>query len=74
MHLADIPVFAAGLKKQGIPGLLGSAVLKHMLLVYNGSSGHFTLAVSSPGDTSTPCYPLSNITLVSLRTLRNQRL
>jgi hypothetical protein len=48
-HLADVPVFATGLKNQGIPGLIGRDVLQHMLLVYNGYSGDFTLAVSSPG-------------------------
>ena len=74
VHIADVPVFATGLKKQGIHGLLGRDVLQHMLLVYNGYSGHLTLAVSSTGDTSTPCYPLEHITLVSLLTLRNQRL
>jgi predicted aspartyl protease len=45
VHIADVPVFATGLKKQGIHGLIGRDVLKHMLLVYNGYSGHFTLAV-----------------------------
>jgi hypothetical protein len=45
VHIADVPVFATGLKKQGIGGLIGRDVLKHMLLVYNGYSGHFTLAV-----------------------------
>jgi len=45
VHLPDVPVFATGLKKQGIHGLIGRDVLKHMLLVYNGYSGHFTLAV-----------------------------
>jgi predicted aspartyl protease len=44
-HLADVPVFATGLKNQGIQGLIGRDVLQHMLLVYNGYSGHFTLAV-----------------------------
>ena len=44
-HLADVPVFATGLKNQGISGLIGRDVLRHMLLVYNGYSGHFTLAV-----------------------------
>jgi len=47
-HLADVPVFATGLKNQGIHGLIGRDVLRHMLLVYNGYAGHFTLAVSSP--------------------------
>jgi hypothetical protein len=74
VHIADVPVFATGLKKQGLHGLLGRDVLQHMLLVYNGYAGHLTLAVSSTGDTSTPCYPLEHITLVSLRTLRSQRL
>ena len=44
-HLADVPVFATGFKNQGIAGLIGRDVLRHMLLVYNGYSGHFTLAV-----------------------------
>jgi predicted aspartyl protease len=44
-HIADVPVFATGLKNQGIHGLIGRDVLKHMLLVYNGYSGDFTLAV-----------------------------
>ena len=44
-HLADVPVFATGLKNQGIQGLIGRDVLQHMLLVYNGYAGHFTLAV-----------------------------
>ena len=44
-HLPDVPVFATGLKNQGISGLIGRDVLKHMLLVYNGYSGDFTLAV-----------------------------
>jgi hypothetical protein len=44
-HLADVPVFATGLNNQGIHGLIGRDVLRHMLLVYNGYSGHFTLAV-----------------------------
>jgi hypothetical protein len=74
VHIAAVPVFTTGLKKQGIHGLIGRDVLKHMLLVYNGYSGHLTLAVSSTGDTSTPCSPREHITLVSLRTLRNQRL
>lgn len=45
LHIADVPVFATGLKKQGIDGLIGRDVLKYMLLVYNGYAGHFTLAV-----------------------------
>jgi predicted aspartyl protease len=45
VHIADVPVFATGLKNQGIHGLSGRDVLKHMRLVYNGYSGHFTLAV-----------------------------
>ena len=56
-HLSDVPVFATGLQNQGIRGLIGRDVLKHLLLVSNGYSSHFTLAVSSPGDTSTPCSP-----------------
>jgi predicted aspartyl protease len=44
-HISDVPVFATGLKNQGIPGLIGRDVLRLMLLVYNGYSGHFTLAV-----------------------------
>ena len=44
-HLSDVPVFATGLKNQGIHGLIGRDVLQHMLLVYNGYSGDFTLAV-----------------------------
>jgi predicted aspartyl protease len=44
-HLSDVPVFATGLKNQGIHGLIGRDVLQHMLLVYNGYSGNFTLAV-----------------------------
>jgi hypothetical protein len=32
-------------QKQGIHGLIGRDVLQHMLLVYNGYSGDFTLAV-----------------------------
>lgn len=44
-HLADVPVFATGFKNQGIAGLIGRDVLRHMLLVYNGYSGDFTLAV-----------------------------
>lgn len=44
-HLADVPVFATGLNNQGIQGLIGRDVLQHMLLVYNGYSGDFTLAV-----------------------------
>jgi len=57
-HLADVPVFAKGLQNQGIHGLIGRDVLRHMLLVYNGYAAHCTLAVSSPGDTSTTCAPL----------------
>ena len=45
VHIADVPVFATGFKKQGIDGLIGRDVLRHMLLVYNGYAGHFTLAV-----------------------------
>jgi predicted aspartyl protease len=41
----DIQVFATGLANQGIQGLIGRDVLQHMLLVYNGYSGNFTLAV-----------------------------
>jgi hypothetical protein len=44
-HLADVPVFATGLKNQGISGLIGRDALKDMLLVYDGYAGHFTLAV-----------------------------
>ena len=44
-HIPDVPVFATGLKNQGIHGLIGRDVLRHMLLVYNGYSGDFTLAV-----------------------------
>jgi predicted aspartyl protease len=44
-HIPDVPVFATGLKNQGIHGLIGRDVLQHMLLVYNGYSGDFTLAV-----------------------------
>jgi len=57
-HLAEVPVCAKGLKNQGIYGLIGRDVLRHMRLVSNGSASHFTLAVSSPGDTSTTCSPL----------------
>ena len=45
VHIADVPVFATGFKKQGIDGLIGRDVLQHMLLVYNGYAGNFTLAV-----------------------------
>src|SRR5262249_9475127 len=57
-HLAEVPVVAQGLQTQVIHGLIGRYVLMHMLLVYNGYASHFTLAVSSPGDTSTTCSPL----------------
>jgi predicted aspartyl protease len=43
--IQDIQVFATGLNNQGIQGLIGRDVLQHMLLVYNGYSGNFTLAV-----------------------------
>jgi hypothetical protein len=43
--IQDIQVFATGLNNQGIQGLIGRDVLQHMLLVYNGYSGDFTLAV-----------------------------
>jgi hypothetical protein len=45
VHIADVPVFATGVKKQGIHGLIGRDVLQHMLLVYNGYAGHCTLTV-----------------------------
>jgi hypothetical protein len=44
-HIQDIQVFATGLHNQGIQGLIGRDVLQHMLLIYNGYSGNFTLAV-----------------------------
>jgi predicted aspartyl protease len=43
--IQNIQVFATALNNQGIQGLIGRDVLQHMLLVYNGYSGNFTLAV-----------------------------
>jgi hypothetical protein len=44
-HIQNIEVIETELVNQGINGLLGRDVLKHILFLYHGNTGQFTLAI-----------------------------
>jgi hypothetical protein len=43
-HLRALSVIASGMRHQGLDGLIGRDVLDHVLFVYNGHAGTYTLS------------------------------